>query len=471
MARQTGRPGKAVVRAVLCVPPPVSPDHPLVGMATVAAVLQSRGIETEVLDLNALLASSGKWPERLWRKEGFDSWSHSDFRRQVRPVLTNLLDSCLDRPVDLIGLHVASASRDMAKELAVLARERRPEAMIIAGGPEFFSSPDAIDPDLPYDHIFLGEVEVSLGRWLDASGLRRGGAKCIPSEGADLARQPLPNYSLFPLAAYARPGVLPMEVSRGCVNHCAFCDDSRMWKGYRRKPDSRLRQELAALAGLGARHVSFCDSLLNPSAGMFHGLLRLLEEYGLPWDGMVQAREILPETARLMRRSRCAGVFVGIESFSRSFLRLLRKEHAAAHGEKALLYLAAESVPASMGLIVAGPPLQTREEFEHDLRVLARVAPSLASVAINPLCIPAGTPLAEAGESLGIKGLGERLSWKFWHAGQGIEDVRLRLAWCREAAELLAAAGVPLGANYDEFDLYLADQLRDAKKHFAEGGQ
>ena len=127
-----------------------------------------------------------------------------------------------------------------------------------------------------------------------------------------------------------------------------------------------------------------------------------------------------------------------------------------------------ENINVSIGIIVAGPPLQSRRDFEHDLDTLKRLAPALTSVAINPLCIPAGTALAVNGPSMGIYGLDSPFSWKFWHAGGGIKDIRQRLEWCREVAELLIESGVSLGANYQEFDCYLVDQLNDAEKYFRE---
>ncbi len=48
---------------------------------------------------------------------------------------------------------------------------------------------------------------------------------------------------------------------------------------------------------------------------------------------------------------------------------------------------------------------------------------------------------------------------------KGIEDIRLRLSWCREIVALLNVHGVSTGANYDDFDQYVETQLRDAEKY------
>ncbi len=458
------------MKAILCIPPPVSPDHPLLGIASISTVISSRGFEVEVLDLNAALASSPDISSRYWRKEGFDAWARREFQISVGPILERLIEEHLSgiESLEIFGLHVSSASREMASQIAMYVKKCYPQSLIIAGGPEFFDQPDLIEGSKIYDVVFLGEAEVSLAHWIDDGGFRRRGNRTnlISGELMELDDLPIPFYGHFPMSFYSRPGVLPMETSRGCVNRCAFCDDSRMWKRYRRKSNQRIKSELLSIRSANACQVSFCDSMLNPTKKLFHVLLQTLEECGLTWDGMIQAKEIDYKTAKLVRQSKCAGVFIGIESFSKPFLHLLNKEHSAIHGQQALECLGAEGVKASMGLIIAGPPLQSRKEFEYDLKILEQMASALSSVAINPLCIPAGTNLAKKGSSLGIKGLGSRLSWKFWHAGRELEDIRSRFQWCREAAQLLNKCGVSLGANYQEFDSYILEQLRDAEMYF-----
>ena len=458
------------MRSVVCVPPPVSPDHPLLGVAMIASMLLSHKLDVDILDLNAELASSQEFSMRYWRKEGFDSWSKKEFQEIIWPFLAKKLETYLfnNDPVRIFGMHVSSASREIAFRVARAVRENWPETTIIAGGPEFFNIPIAEKGYEYFDAVFIGEAEMSLGRWLKTSniGLSKYDFFQFPEAPLNLDQLSLPVFESFPLHFYARPDVLPMETARGCVNHCAFCEDSRMWKNYRRKSNLRLELELTAISKLGAQQVTFCDSILNPSVKLFHDFLELIGNTNLCWDGMIQARNVDLKTARLMRESSCSNIFIGIESFSRTFLRVLNKEHSAIHGRKTIENLSAENIKASIGLIVAGPPLQSREDFQHDLCMLREMAPHLSSVAINPLCIPLGTPLAEKGPSLGIKGLNSRLSWKFWHAGRGLDDVRRRLDWCREVADLLIGLGGTLGANYQSFDSYIKEQLYDASLHF-----
>lgn len=459
------------MKAVLCVPPPVSPDHPLLGVASIASVIRDRGVEVEVLDLNVELIAFEELPGTLWRKEGFDSWSLPEFQESVWPIIRNRLNAYFDKaePADIFGLHVTSASRGIAQRIAQEVRKRWCRTLIIAGGPVFFVSSVENDIARYYDVIFLGEAEGALSNWLTLykndmlAPNARSTHSCQPVRLDDI---PLPSFDIFPLHAYSRSGVLPMETSRGCVNQCAFCDDSRMWKTYRRKSTQRLRAELLASASQGTGQVSFCDSILNPSPSVFCEFLDVVGESGLLWDGMAQPRNIDKEIARRMRMSGCVNIFLGIESFSQGFLNLLDKKHSAIQSQCTIELLAAEGIGVSIGLIVAGPPLQTRLEFEHDLHVLRQMASSLSSVAINPLCLPFGTPLVARGKDLGIHGLHSQLSWKFWHAGDGYMDIHQRLIWCREAAYTLLEAGISLGANYSEIDSYLDSQLNEARRYF-----
>jgi hypothetical protein len=458
------------MRAVVCIPPPISPDHPSLGVAMVTSVFLSYKIDVDILDLNAELASSQKFPMRYWQKEGYDSWSKAKFQEIVWSFLEKRLKQYLlkNDPVNIFGLHVSSASKELALRIAQMVRDNWPETTIIAGGPEFFNVPITKKEFDSFDMVFAGEAEMSIEKWLNSFNNGDDSHEFIQlsTKSANLNQLPFPVFQLFPLHSYKRPGVIPMEISRGCVNRCAFCEDSRMWKNYRRKSNLRVELELDAIKKVGAQQISFCDSVLNPSIKLFHDFLELVGKTNLSWDGMIQAKNVDLETAVMMRQSNCENIFIGIESFSRSFLRMLNKEHSAIFGKKALENLLSEEINVSIGLIVSGPPLQRRKEFEYDLDILKEMGPALSSVAINPLCIPNGTPLAQKGPRLGIKGLNSKLGWKFWHSGNGFDDVRLRLEWCLEVAELLTGSGGSLGENYQSFEVYIEEQIHDADLYF-----
>lgn len=459
------------MKAILCIPPPVSPDHPLLGVASIASVIRERGVEVEVLDLNIALMASDELPGTLWRKEGFDSWSLPEFLEEVWPIIGRRLNTYFSEaePANIFGLHVTSASRGIAQRIAEEVRKCWPSTTIIAGGPDFFFPAAEYGYVGPYDFTFRGEAEATLSHWLsdfsnNSLSHNFGAAnQCLPVCLDDI---PLPIFDIFPLDAYNRKGVFPMEVSRGCVNQCCYCDDSRMWKIYRRKSPRRITKELVAVAALGARQITFCDSILNPSPAYFAEFLDLVGESGLPWDGMAQPKKIDREVAQRMRMSGCNHIFLGIESFSDRFLTLLNKGNSARCSQEAIESIAQEGIDVSIGFIVAGAPLQTRREFEHDMSILRKLAPFLHSVAINPLCIPTGTPLADRGLELGIHSLNSQLSWKFWHCGGHYNEIHQRLQWCREAAQTLTEAGVSLGANYNEFDSYVDKQLTEAEQYF-----
>jgi len=449
---------------VLCVPPPNAADHPLLGVASLTGMLTEAGHEVTILDLNAQLRHRQLLADRHQRKEGDAVWSDAAFRQARWPQVAALLDEFFELTtpaMEVFGIHVSTSGRALAEEIGQVVRTRFPACKVIAGGPDFFVAPEAIAAITPFDAIFVGEAEVSLAAWLDA-GCPTGVFQAPPIELDDL---PLPDFSGFPLHTYSRPGVLPIETARGCVNRCAFCDDARMWKGYRAKTPARLRRDLEHAKATGATHFTFCDSVLNPTPERFKAFLKIMAEVGLPWDGMLQARGLDQPLADEMARSGCCEVFLGIESFSSSFLTRFNKQQVSANGAHRVEELASVGINVSMGLIVAGPPLQTREEFEHDLHTLEKLAQHLSSVAVNPLCIPAGTSLWRQGEELGIKGLDNEQAWRFWHGGNGIEDIRLRLGWCREVVSLLQAHGVSTGANYEDFDRYVEAQLRDAARY------
>lgn len=195
-----------------------------------------------------------------------------------------------------------------------------------------------------------------------------------------------------------------------------------------------------------AKHVSFSDSLLNPSAGRIAELTDVISAQNVSWDGMLQCRGIEPSVAERLRLSGCEHVFLGVESFNASLLLKLRKSSTPEDGERAIRTLHAAGINVSMGLIVAGPPLQSRSEFECDLGKLQELAQCLSSVAVNPLCVPMGTPLWNEGDVIGLR-FPARSPWWFWHGPNGLEDVRTRFDWCAEAVALLRDTGLFSGKH------------------------
>ena len=150
---------------------------------------------------------------------------------------------------DILAVSLYLFNREWMYRYIEHFRDRCPEVLIIAGGPDVISSPqELITRGVRY--LIIGEGETTMRRVL--TQLREG----REPEGAGIysARRP------FPVAAYEKdldalpspllflhdslgtyPGLL-WEMTRGCPFRCAFCAESRETGGCARIPLNVLRR-------------------------------------------------------------------------------------------------------------------------------------------------------------------------------------------------------------------------------------
>ncbi|MFZ3132064.1 MAG: radical SAM protein [Desulfosporosinus sp.] len=455
------------MRIIFFIAPPASPDHPLLGVASLATMVRDAGHDVIVFDLNATLYHEGFKEKSYWQKEKFDYWSAPRFINDIKPEIIKMIEGFeaqYDHKPDVICFHVNDTSKALAGFCAQQFGKIYQNARLVAGGPAFFSIDGENASQEPYDIIVSGEGEKALASWLE-NGCPSG-VKVISETKLDsLDFLVKPDYSLFTLSLYARPNVFPFETSRGCNNHCGFCNDVLMWGPLRNKSPERLIAEFEILKNnWGNIHISFCDSLLNPSPCNFRILLQILKDYDFTWDGMIQVEGVDKDIADLMFQSGCKDVFMGVESFSDNYLSKINKAKRTTNVTAAIRVLAKAGIKPSIGLIIAGNPFQNRSEFDYDMDHIRNLPQCLKSVAVNPLCIPKGTWLYKHRSKFSLQKLDDINGWKFWHGPNGFEDVKNRFLWCKEAAETLKEIGLSDSANYIDAVQYAETAITEAQE-------
>lgn len=430
------------MHVLLCVLPPNAADFPLLGVASIAGALRELGHSITLLDANLELLHAHPAEEWRWRGDGWFSWSTPE-DAWIADTARRVAEKSAD--VDVLCFSTGSAGKAYLRRSVHTVRALRPELPILVGGPGCFDRGEALAARSLGIDVCAGAGEEVVADWL--AGIRQGRAaretRVLTGSTCRMDDLPMPELAIFS-PDYARPGVMPIESSRGCVNHCAFCDDRRMWRGYRIKSIPRLRRDVAHCLRYG-RHLSFADSLLNPTPERMFAIADALTPFArdeaLSWEGMLECRGVDARLADALAASGCLDVFLGVESFDASFLRLLEKQAVSSEAPQAIRHLAGSGIRVSMGFIVAGPPLQDEDAFEKDLHRLESLAPCLHSVAINPLCIPTNSPLWKKGGELGLV-FPEIAPWQFWHSGAGKKDVLQRFQWCERTMQMLRSCGV-----------------------------
>lgn len=159
--------------------------------------------------------------------------------------------------------------------------------------------------DIVWPHII---ASLEQGKW---EPLYDSAAADPPSRFHEL--HPVPRYDLLELERYNR---LTLQTTRGCPLHCSFCAASRTISPYRKKSLEQVRRELETILALWPHpFIELADDNTFVDKRWSQELVRLFADHPLKWftETDVSLADD-PELLRLLGKSGCAQVLIGLES-------------------------------------------------------------------------------------------------------------------------------------------------------------
>jgi radical SAM superfamily enzyme YgiQ (UPF0313 family) len=299
-----------------------------VGILSLAAVLEAKGLQPEVVDLNRVYYE--------WRRHS--NQSESDFCRFAGSYLAA-------RECDLFGFSTVCSSYPLTLRVAGEVKRRHPGSLVVLGGPQASVVDVATLRAFPsIDLVARGEAEQSLPELVDALA-GHGPLAAVPgitfrrNENREIVRTPdaplvldldelpFPAFHLFPDVRFCRH--FPLELGRGCPFACTFCSTNDFFRRrFRLKSPARMIADMRRVKqtyGIDSfelvhdmftvdrkRVVEFCEALLESE-----------EEF--TWGSSARTDCIDEELIALMARAGCRGVFFGIESGSSRMQKIIDK--------------------------------------------------------------------------------------------------------------------------------------------------
>lgn len=208
----------------------------------------------------------------------------------------------------------------------------------------------------PIDQAISGEYETALLRWADdIDRERRPLATRLVELGRTAFRTPARS-GLPPLDRYAHlqlggdhRKVGYVEASHGCRHRCRHCPIPAIYEGRIRIVDeSTVLRDIAQLADMGARHVTFGDAdFLNAPAHSLRVVRALHARHpDLTFDVTTKV-ELIVRHASLWAELAAAGLLFVVSAFETTnnrILALLDKGHTSADEEAAIELLRAERI-------------------------------------------------------------------------------------------------------------------------------
>ena len=295
-----------------------------VGILSLAAVLEARGLQPEVVDLNRV----------------YYSWLQN--RSEI--------DFCIfaghyfaGHDSDFFGFSTVCSSYPLTLRIAAEVKRAYPQSVVAMGGPQASVVDVVTMRAFPWtDLVVRGEAEQTLPDLVAAldghSSLTaipgvtfRENNEIIrspePPLVMDLDALPFPAFHLFPDVRFCRH--FPLELGRGCPFSCTFCSTNDFFRRrFRLKSPERMIAEMRWVRqtyGISSfelvhdmftvdrkRVVAFCEALLDSK-----------EEF--TWGCSARTDCIDEELIALMARAGCRGIFFGIETGSRRMQKIIDK--------------------------------------------------------------------------------------------------------------------------------------------------
>lgn len=310
---------------------------------------------------------------------------------------------------EIIGISMFTFNRKRSFELLQWAREARPAAVLLAGGPHPTHLATEVFQECPVlDAIVKGEGELPLlgvaERLAAAPGsdLWRRAPGLILREGETLSQAPLENLDAigFPAQHFDADflddvGQLAyLSTSRGCPATCNFCNTPEFWGSSIRfrSPEAVLQEMELLRARHGLTYFSFRDDTFTANRGRILKLMELIQGSGLHPLWNCQSRVNLVDEERLvaMKRAGCEFMQFGVEHASERVLALLDKGTNMRQARKALSLV--RKVGLNLGVyLITGIPGETWEDVEESAAFIREVHPH--DVQISPLALYPGTRL------------------------------------------------------------------------------
>jgi len=415
------------------------------GILALAAILEERGIATEIVDLNRLYY-------RYLRSKcqvDFCAFAGGEFKL---------------RSFDICGFSTICSTYPLTLRIAKEVKRFHPRARIILGGPQASVVDVPTLRAFPFiDFVMRGEADETLPVLLEGiEDMRRlasipgitfrSGKRIIRNPEAppvrDLDTLPMPAYHLYPGLETSQ--TFPLEIGRGCPFNCKFCSTAnffgrrfRLKSPWRVIEQMRLVRQTYGICSFSLIHdmftadrkrvVQFCQALLT-CGERFH------------WTCSARTDCLDDELIAMMGRVGCQGIFLGIETGSASLQKEIFKNLNLSEAATCIRNVAHNGLRTTVSLIT-GFPTETRKDLQHTVSFLMDAA-RLDSVKpqLHILAPLAGTSIYEQyRDSLTLDDVLSDTSFHGWH--QDLADRELIKSY-PDVFPNFYAVPTPLGRRY-----------------------
>jgi radical SAM superfamily enzyme YgiQ (UPF0313 family) len=330
------------------------------GLASLSACLKQQGHSVNLLDLREM---------RNWQQ----------FTDAIHLSRTQIY--CITMPT--LDYHEAV-------QAATLIRKMKPKALIIVGGPHPSICPEQVSNEAAFDHVVIGEGEVTLPKLIVEP---ENYTRIIKGERVNLDLLPIEDRTIFNLkrifntkSPYTGKPFFPMPFinvisGRGCVFRCGFCKpgEDLIFGKFRMRNIDHFFNEIEFLNTKYNFQTLMIDDdsfTLNPDYTLkFCDLYE--QKIGKPFFCQSRA-DFICKHPDVMKRLKQAGlnmVFIGFESGSQRMLDFMRKDTTVEQNFEAAEICHKLDIKIWANFMV-GLPTETRTEMQATFDMIRKIKPA-----------------------------------------------------------------------------------------------
>lgn len=361
-------------------------------------------------------------------KEINDFFKSGKIKGNLDSFIEGILDLINIEEFNIVGLSILSLLQFIFALMLAKKIRQRTNATIVFGGscislygllyPEAFNF---------IDYIIVGDGRIPLLKLIDylqgktavseiPNLLYRDNDKIItnPREYYLLEDIPLPDFDGLPLNLYKRPqfgysytGVLPYQISRGCIDRCSFCNNQDINRRLEFKSYNKVLSELIQMKERYRSKVfRFCDDAINNSYEYLEKLCDMFikNKLDIKWDVFAKIGNLDKYILRKMKKAGCRWLIFGIESGSDSILRSMNKGFTAEQASQTLKEAAEAGIRNSIELI-SGYLYETQEDTKKTITFIRKNKKYINNALIHSFGLTYNNPIYFNPEKYGVTNL------------------------------------------------------------------
>ncbi len=391
------------------LPDPIFP----LGLAYIAAALNKRGDDCQILDLC--------------------------FVEDINAAITEHIKAC--QP-DLVGLSLRNLDNvsypnylsylPFYREVVNVIRQQT-ASRIIVGGSAFSLMPQEIFDYLDVDFGIVGEGEAAIIKLLDdiEQADQRGKPlkpciirDCDVGIVQKLDEFPVPDRSKIDSAAYLKLGGMGnIQTKRGCPFNCIYCTYPIIeGRHVRLRSPKHICDEIESLIDSGIKHLFIVDNEFNypveHAQFVCHEIIR--RRLRIKWSGYANPKFIQPKLVELMRESGCTGIEFGSDAANPLMLKNMGKAFTLEEMIRASEICHQFNLSFCHSLLIGGPG-ETMQTVKQTLDAIVAMSPTAVVCMVGIRVFP-GTQLFEIAVKEGVLKPEDDLLEPFFYLSPAIAD-------------------------------------------------